>query len=151
MAIGLTVVQSSDGTQYTATDISTGITVTSRVLTIFDSTGALIQTINMGVSLTATYGITTDKYLTFTLTLNGSITKSVTVLSTRFYDLQALTLEQALDCTCKSSKSLCNNATLAMMAKDRAITFFEFGQGVSSQRNIDAANDLIENPLNCGC
>ena len=151
MPVSGTVTQSADGKTLTFTDTSSGVSVTTRSLSIYDSNGDLLETINMGVSLTAEYDIATDVYLSFILTLNGSLTAEVNFLSTRFYDLQALTLEEALNCTCKSAKSLCNDAVKAMMAKDWAETYFIFGQGVNAQRNITAANTLIATSQSCNC
>lgn len=151
MAIALSITQSGDGTILVAHDDSTGITVTSRSLSIYDSNGDLLVTYNMGTNLTQNYTISTDGYFSFILTLNGNQNVTTSYLSTRFYDLQALTLEQDLNCTCNSSKSLCSDAIKALMAKNWAITYLLFGQGQNSQRNIDAANALIATSQNCNC
>ena len=151
MAIGLTISQGAALSPLTATDTSTGITVTSRMLTVYDADNVLVGTYDMGVNLTQDVIITKDVYYTFILTLNGSITKEVSYLSTRQYDLQALTLEDALNCNCKSAKSLCNDATKALISKANAITYFIFGQGANAQRNIAAANTLITTKSNCSC
>lgn len=151
MAIAGKVVQGSALSPLQFIDESTGITVTSRSLSIYNSNLTLLQTYDMGANLTQDVVITADVWLRFILTLNGSISLTVDYLSTRQYDLQALTLEQALDCDCKGSKSLCNDAVKAMMAKDRAETFFIFGQAVNAQRNITAANTLIATTQKCSC
>jgi hypothetical protein len=151
MSIGLTIMQNGDGSILTATDSSSGITVTSRQLQVYDANNLLLNTYNMGVSLTQDVPITSDVVYTFILTLNGSLTKAVIFMSTRYYDLQALKLEQALDCSCRTSKSLCSDAVKALIAKANAATYFIFGQVVNSQRNITAANTLISQNTNCGC
>lgn len=151
MAIGLTISQGATLSPLVATDTSTGISVTSRVLTVYDANNNLVGTYNMGSNLTQNVSITKDVDYLFTLTLNDTITKSVTYLSTRQYDLQALTLEQALDCNCSSSKSLCSDAIKALMAKNWAQTYYLFGQSVNAQRCIDAANTLIATTSSCNC
>ena len=151
MAIALSITQSTEGKILTAHDDSTAISVTTRQLTVFDINNVLIHTYNMGSNLTQDVPIIADGYFTFTLLLNGSITTSKTYLSTRFYDLQALTLEEALGCKCKSAKSLCNDATKALISKANAMTYFIFGQGANAQRNITAANTLIATKSNCAC
>ena len=151
MAIALSITQSADGETLVAHDDSTGISVTTKVLTVFDSNGDLIDTYNMGASLTQDVPITADGFYSMTLLINSSLTTTKTYLSTRFYDLQALTLEEALNCGCSSSKSLCNDAVKAMMAKDWAETYFIFGQAVNAQRNITAANTLIATSQSCNC
>lgn len=72
------------------TDTSTGLgTVTSRVLTIYNSNTVLIDTINMGLSTTATYVVTADQYLSFVETISdnvgGPYTGTVNYLVTTFY------------------------------------------------------------------
>ncbi len=151
MAISGKVLQGASLSPLTFQDDSTGITVTSRSLSVYDSNGDLVNTYNMGVNLTQDVPITKDVYYSFILTLNGTQSTTVNYLSTRQYDLQALTLEEALDCNCKSSKSLCTDATKAMMSKDWAETYFIFGQGANAQRCIDSANTLIATASNCNC
>lgn len=151
MPVTGTVTQGAALSPLTFTDTSTGITVTSRTLTVYDSNGTIVNTYNMGTNLTQTVPITKDVYYSFLLTLNGSQSATINYLSTRQYDLQALTLESALDCSCKAPKSLCDNAIKALMAKDRAVTYLLFGQGQNAQRNIDAANALILSTNLCGC
>jgi hypothetical protein len=151
MAISGIVSQAVGGSPLVFTDTSTGITVTSRSLSVFDANNVLVQTYNMGSNLTQAVPITSDVYYSFVLTLNGSLTITVNYMSTRFYDLQALTLEQALDCDCSCSKSLCNDAIKAMMSKDWAETYFIFGQSANAQRCITAANTLIASSSICNC
>lgn len=151
MPVSGTVSQSTDGTILQFTDTSTGITVTSRSLSVYDSNLALVQTYNMGVNLTQNVTISSDVWYRFILTLNGNQQATVDYLSTRFYDLQALTLQQDLDCDCSCSKSLCNDAVKAMMSKDWAETYFIFGQAANAQRCITAANTLIASSQPCNC
>lgn len=149
MAISGQVTQSAALSPLTFTDTSTGISVTSRSLSVYDSNGTLVNTYNMGTNLTQAVSITKDVYYSFILTLNGNQNVTVNYLSTRQYDLQALTLEQSLNCSCKSSSSLCSDTIKALMAKNWAITYLLFGQGQNSQRNIDAANALIATSQSC--
>ena len=151
MAASLSVTQLNT-TTLVAQDTSTGISVTSRSLSVYDSNLTLLQTINMGVSTSVNVTIPKDGYYRFILTLNGTITVTSNFLATMIYDIQALTLEQELDCGCAASKSLCNDAVRALMAKQWAITYLTFNQPQNSQRCIDTANTLIQNTTTpCGC
>jgi len=151
MAIGLTVSQSAALSPILATDTSTGIGVTSRHLLVYDSNGTLVTDYNMGTNLTQNVPIVKDVFYTFILTLNGSISTTKTYLSTRQVDLQSLTLEQALNCGCSSSKSLCNDAVKSLLSESWANTYWLFNQGSNSQRCIDAANTLIATTSPCNC
>lgn len=151
MPVSGSVSQSTDGTILQFMDTSTGITVTSRSLSVYDSNGVVVNTYNMGTNLTQNVPITKDVYYSFLLTLNGNQTGTVNYLSTRQYDLQALTIEQKISCNCATSNSLCTNATKALLAKSWAITYLLFGQGQNAQRNIDSANAYIAMAVNNNC
>lgn len=149
MPVSGNVSQAYPGNQLTFTDTSTGLSVTSRNLVIKDANGTTLQTINMGNNLTATYNITKDVYLSFILTLNGTQSATVNFMSTMFYDVQALAVNSELTCGC-SSKT-CDTAMKAEYAKQRAITYYGFGQAVNAQKLMDAANTLIDSVQPCNC
>lgn len=153
MAVSGVVSQNVTGSPLTFTDTSTGISVTSRVLSFYNSDLELIDTHDMGENLTQEIPITADGWYRFVLVLNEDDGLSATVdyLSTLFYDLQALTLEQALSCGCSTSKSLCNDAVKAMMAKQWALTYAIISEPTNAQRCITSANTLVQTSENCNC
>lgn len=73
------------------TDTSTGVgTLTSRILTIYNSNNTLLATINMGATLTATYVITSDLYLSFIETIvdnAGTHVLTINYMSSTFYQI----------------------------------------------------------------
>jgi hypothetical protein len=153
MAVSGVVTQNISGSPLTFTDTSSNIVVTSRVLTVYDADLELIDTYDMGDSLTQTVPIENDGWFRFILTLNEDpdLFCKVDYLSTLFYDLQALTLESALTCNCKTSKNLCNDAVKAMMAKQWALTYAIVSESANSQRCIVAANTLVATAQPCNC
>lgn len=146
MAIAGVVTQSLDGETLTFTDSSTGITVTSRILTIYDSNGELLETIDMGGNLTATYNITADVYLSFILTLNTTQTVTVNYISTQFYILAQARLASLLSYPCKCEGATCSTMVKARECINSAITYFNIGDGESSQLMLTAADYYILNP-----
>lgn len=77
------------GSQLLYTDGGTGYgTLVSRILTIFDCNGNLLQTINMGASLTAIYNITADAFFQFICTVidnTGTYITEVDYVAIGFY------------------------------------------------------------------
>jgi len=136
------VSQPISGTPLTFTDTSTGITVSSRVLTIYSATGALLNTINMGASLTTTYAITGDQWLRFVLTLNsGAYTATVDFLSENFY-YNGLINQVKSGCGC-SGDSLCADPAKAMLSDKAALFYTTYGFAVNADTCIKAADALI--------
>lgn len=141
--------QSSNGTVLTYTDTSSGIgTVTSRILNIYDSNDVLLDTIGMGSSLTATYDITTDVYLTFIETLvDDGVTHVITVnyLSTAFYEITFAPLIAAQNSD-TDVFGLIYNLTRASLFKESAEIYAEFGVAQNAQANITQANFYLVTP-----
>lgn len=153
MAVSGVVTQNITGSPLTFTDTSTGISVTSRVLSVYDSDLELIEEYDMGANTTQEVPITSDGWFRFILVLNENEELAATVdyLSNLFYDLQALTLEETLSCGCSSSKSLCNDAVKAMMSRQWSLTYAIISEPTNAQRCITAANTLVSTSQNCGC
>jgi len=129
---------------YTDTSVPNG-TVTSRVLVITDPNGVVLANITMGASLTATYNVTTDQFLTFTETLvdsGGSHIIIVDYLATTFYIQQFLAVMKAIGCSCNSSvdKKLNEAGNYFDAANDYAMFT---GYGALASANIIAANTII--------
>jgi hypothetical protein len=143
------VTQSANGQVLTYTDTSSNVgTVTSRILNIYDSNEVLVDTINMGASLTATYNITTDVYLSFIETLvDDGVNHEITVnyLSTIFYEITFAPLIAAQNCD-TDVFGLIYNLTRASLFKESAEIYAEFGVGQNAQANITQANFYLVTP-----
>lgn len=148
--VSITVVQASlDGTQLLITDAGTYTApVSSRVLTIFDSNGVLLATVNMGTNLTYTYTITADAAFLFVL----NVTDGTGVLpayaapfcAQGFYTVQFLSLITTSGCGCD-----CNTQPMLDAGEDylaAAQRFTLANQLPAAQANIVAANEVINNP-----
>lgn len=133
----------------TFTDTSTGVTgLISRTLVITDPTGLVLQTINMGVTLTATYAVTSDQYLTFTETIvdgSGTTIGVKSYVCTAFYDYLYPTLIAAITCE-NDTYGQIFNLSKAELYKSAAITNGEFGLGVSANALIIQANFFLTTP-----
>lgn len=64
----ITITPSPGGLQLTINDIGTySLPIISKVLTVYDATGALLQTFNMGAATSQTYDPAGDAYFAFQL------------------------------------------------------------------------------------
>lgn len=144
MAASGTVTQSLDGKTLTFVDTSSGLpTITSRILSIYSPTNVLLDTINMGASLTATYAITQDGWFRFSLSLNsGAYTTIVDYLAQNFY-YTGLINKSRTDCGCSSNNSLCSDVAKAMMADKAAVFYTTYGFAANADTSIKAADALI--------
>lgn len=146
------VTQSNDGTILTFTDETTGIgTLVSRILVITDSNNTVVNTINMGATLTGNQGITKDVFYTFTETIvdnTGTYTVIVTYLSTAFYEIVYAPLANKLDCC--SCVERCLNLYKGEISKSDAEAFALRNVATLAQSNIDAANIFLTE-ANCEC
>lgn len=143
------VSQSSDAKILTFQDTSSGMSsVTSRVLVIKDAAGTTLTTINMGSTLTATYNITADKYLSFYLTIVNSGTTynlQVNYMSQQFYNISQVQVIVNGGCSCDDNNELCTDSTKAREAINAALTYFNIGEGEDCQAMLDAANAYLVN------
>jgi hypothetical protein len=164
-----TVAQSANCTTYTLTDTSNytdndeSYTINSfsdRRFLIYDSTNTLIDTISLGINLTATYALTKDEMLIIVLSCTPTATgepinKTHSVLSTCFLELAFANIVSQSDCDCGcSGGSSCDcdstskdKITLLEYIKAAQI-FAEYSNPVSAQKQLDAGNVLVEANLN---
>ena len=165
-----TVAQSADCTTYTLTDTSNyttnneGYTINSfsnRSFLIYDSTNTLIDTINLGLNLTATYTLTQDEMLIIVLSCTPTstgvaITKSHSVLSTCFLELAfaEIVSETECGCGCGGGGNSCgcdstSSNTITLLQYIRAAEIFaEYSNPVAAQKQLDAGTALVEANLN---
>lgn len=133
------------GLNYLFTDTGTYTApVTSRILTQYDSNGNLVNTYNMGGSLTQSISITADGYFTFILSITDAtgivapftlneLLKGVYIAAY----LLRLTLLGCCDCNSFS------NIDKAELAYNGAVRYGISGDGPNSQTQITLANILI--------
>ncbi len=135
----------------TFTDASSGVVnpVTSRTLVITDPNGTVLDTISMGSSLTATYGVESDQWLLFSLTVidaDGTHTGETSYLSTAFYNYQypqsILDVSSVCGDTFGVLQNLSNSQLYYTAAEDAAL----FGQAVAANTLIIQANFLLQTP-----
>lgn len=144
MAASGTVSQNLSGDTLTFLDTSTDLpTITSRVLTIFDPNNNLLQTINMGASLTTTYVITQDQWLRFILTLDtGAYTAVVDYVANGFY-YNGLINKGKGNCSGCIGGSLCSDTAKAMISEKAAQFYNSYGFAVNADTAIKAADAYI--------
>lgn len=134
----------------TFTDATTGLgTVSSRILVISDANGNILQTINMGSSLTATYSITQDIYASFVETIvdnTGTYTATVNYVSTAFYIYAYAPAVVSVSSECCDTFGTILRLYDAEDNKNAAVYMAQFGQGVNSQALITQANFLVNSP-----
>lgn len=132
------------GTILTFTDTGTGYgTIVSRTLQIFDSNNVLLDTINMGVALTANYPITADGYFVFILTVidnTGTYTCTVKYLAENIYIAALLNILAGIGCCGGGIKE---NVFLADLYAGGAEDSGSIGLGPQAQQQITTANTLI--------
>jgi len=158
-----TVAQSADCTTLTFTDTSNytsndeGWTIgsfTNRRFLIYNSDGVLINTINLGASLTGTYTLTVDKMLSVTLSCTPPagppITKTRSVLSTCFLQLCFAELVANTDCGCGGS---CGSGGCQNVESDKvkllqnikaAEVFALYSNPVLAQKQLDAGQLICD-------
>lgn len=154
--------QSADGATVIITDTSNyssnsdGVTllnIVSRVDTIQDGLGNVIQTVTFGSGLlTATITITKDYYavnnLTFTIAGGATRTAVDNTLLPNFYNNAAREVSRSLR-SCNNC-NLYTSAVKADLAYSEAQTAALFGVASEAQNAIDDANALIALE-DCGC
>ncbi len=146
MATTAVITQDPTGQTLTYT-YTTTLTVTGAILTIYDSSGTLLTTINMGTVQTTTYGITTDVYLTFVLNVNsGAAIITTNYISTQFYKNAQAQLASFSNLPCGCAGVTCSSFVKAREAINAAETFYAVGDGESSQLMLNAADYFILNP-----
>lgn len=140
------VTQSANGGTLTFTDTGTYGTVSSRELVIRDSDGEILDEIDMGASLTATYTITADIYASFELTVidnTGTYTTTVNYLSTAFYDIVFANVIAQLGCNCNCGSEQLTYADISQLYKSAAERYALSGLAPAAQNAITAANTII--------
>lgn len=144
------ITQSAGGNVLTFTDTSTGVgTLVSRTLSIYDPNGNLLQTINMGVSLTTTYNITTDAYFQFVETIvdnTGTYLLTINFLSTVFYQNAFSNAIAGVTTYDSDFFGIISNLNLSQDYYQAANRFFIGGFGVSAQSMIQQANFYVSTP-----
>jgi hypothetical protein len=139
--------QNFSGTVMTFTDTSTGVgTLVSRILTIQNANDVVLDTIDMGASLTATYDITADAWFKFTEQIideTGTYTLTLTYLSTAFYENTFSNTIAQLGCDCNCGNEDLTYADKGELFKAAALRFAAGGFGVAANNNIVAANIYI--------
>lgn len=142
MALTVTGVVTSNpsGNTLTFTDTTTGVgTLVSRTLNIYNANGVLLTTINMGATLSTTYSITADQYLSFVETIidnTGTYTGTVNIVSDGFYwvaNLNMLVLFNPNFC----------NITISLAFLAAAQRYGLAGNGIAAQANIILANYYV--------
>lgn len=141
-----------DDSNYGSNDQSYLVTsFSSRIVSVYGADGSLLGTVTFsGTSLTATYTIVSDVYLSlqsvFTLAAGGTETGTTNYMSRQFYDIQQAS--NVIDPQCKCGcNPLCSDTTKANAAMNAAVTFFSVGNAVDCQIQLNAANVLIM-PIN---
>jgi len=126
-------------------DASTGVgTLVSRTLNIYDSDSVLVDTVDMGAVLTATYGISADSYLSFVETIidnTGTYIGTFNMETTVFFDITFVNTVAQLGCSCGSEQV--NYIDISLLFRSAALILAAFGLGVAAQNNITAANTFI--------
>ncbi len=127
------------------TDTTTGIgTLVSRTLNIYNSDSVLVDTVDMGTSLTATYGISADAYLSFEETIvdnTGTYIGTFNIQTTIFYDITYVNTVAQLGCSCGGESV--NYIDISLLFRNAALILAAFGLGSAAQNNITAANTFI--------
>ena len=142
--------QSAGGNILTFTDTSTGVgTLVSRTLNIYDANGNLLQTINMGATLAATYNITADAYFQFIETIvdnTGTYTLTINYLSTVFYQNAFSTAIAGVTTYDSDFFGVVSNLNISQDYYQAANRFFIGGFGVSANNMITQANFFVNTP-----
>lgn len=145
------VTQSASGSVLTFTDTgSYNPPITSRMLNIYDYNGNLIQTYNMGSSLTQTFDITADSWFRFILTVvdsTGTFTCTVDYLSTAFYQNAFSNAIAGQTCPNSDFYGVIFNLNLSQDFYMAALRFFIGGFAVSANNMITQANDFVTTPF----
>jgi hypothetical protein len=133
------------------TDTTTGISgLISKTLVITDTLGNVLQTTDMGVGTTATFPVTSDQWLRYTLTVvdnNGSSVAVVDYVVIAFYQSVFAPAVAAL-----TNSTTCNlfgqttNLANAELNKNAALDMALFSQPVQSNALIIYANFLVNTP-----
>lgn len=146
MATTASISQSSDGLTLTYTYV-TDLTPVTASLSIYDSNGTLLTTINMGTNLSTTYGITADVYLTFVLNVNtGAATVTTNYISTQFYKNAQAQLASFSNLPCGCTGTACSSLVKAREAINSATTYYAVGDAQNSQLMLNAADYYVLNP-----
>jgi hypothetical protein len=161
-----TVSQSADCTTLTFTDISNYTSndegwvigdFTDRKFLIYNSDGVLVDTIELGLLLTATYTLTVDKMLSVTLSCTPptgpALLKTHSVLSTCFLQLCFAELVANTECGCGGGSCGCSSGSCENVDSDKlkllqyikaADIFAEYSNPVLAQKQLDAGQLICE-------
>lgn len=160
-----TVSQSADCTTLTFTDISNYTSndedwvigdFTDRKFLVYDSDGVLVDTIELGLLLSATYTLTVDQMLSVTLSCTppaeAALLKTHSVLSTCFLQLCYAELVANTECgcggSCGCSSSGCENTDsdkVKLLQYIKAADIFaEYSNPVLAQKQLDAGQLICE-------
>lgn len=131
-------------------DESTGIgTLVSRTLNIYDYNNNLVDTVNMGATLTATYNVSADGYFSFQEIIvdnTGTYTGTFNFLCISFYVSLYAPAVAALTTYCGDLTGEIYNQSNAQNNRYAGLDMASFGQGVIAQQLITRANFLITTP-----
>lgn len=131
-------------------DQSTGVgSLVSRTLNIYDYNNNLVDTVNMGATLTAVYNISADGYFKFVETIvdnTGTYTGTFNFLCVSFYISLYATAVASLTTYCGDLTGQIYNQSNAQNNRYAALDMASFGQGVIAQQLITRANFLISTP-----
>lgn len=132
----------------TFTNTTSTTDLVSKILVITNPLGIILDTVNMGSSDAATYDVTSDQWLLFTLTIVDSYGTSIgtfSYVSDAFYNYQFPQSIAAIISDCDTFGKI-YNLSRAELYKNAAITQGLFGQGVQSNALIIQANFYLMTP-----
>jgi len=118
---GTAVENSLTGGSIIYTDTGSYGVVSSRILTIYNSAGTLLQTINMGSTLTATYTFPADVWLKFVCTVTDNVSGSpwvttVYIVAQGYYWNAYLAQFNATNCGCQGNNCNLEKSQLSLQA-----------------------------------
>lgn len=136
---------SLSGSPLVYTDTGTYGTIVSRTLVISDYQGNVLETVNMGATLTYSYSITADNWYQFVCTVidnTGTFVTTIYYVSTGFYWATYLAQFVATNCGCTGNNC---NLEISQSLLQAALRFNLAGQSgaASAQACIIGANYFV--------
>lgn len=131
------------GSELLWTDTGSYGTIISRTLNIYDCNGNLLQTVNLGGTLTYVYTITADGFYQFSATIvdnTGSYISVVDYVAIGFYTASYLNAFNAAGCGCNIPQC---NLEIAENFYNAALRFNLASSFVAANSNIIAANVYV--------
>ncbi len=131
------------GSQLKWTDTGSYGSVISRVLTIYDCNGELLQTVSLGSILIYAYDITADGFYQFVGTVvdgTGTFISTVDFVATGFYTAAYLNAFNGSQCGCTGIQC---NLDIAENFYNASLRFNLAGNFVAAQANIVGANIYV--------